>query len=91
MFDHARGKCDARARAGERAEGLLHLLPAVGGPVALGLVSLWGRVVENVDGWRAEFAYPYDLTLVGGDDALARDLRRRYLVDVGLATTLRAA
>ena len=57
---------------------------AVPGPVALGRVSLWGRVIENVDGWRAQFAYPYDLLLVGGDPAAARALARRYAVDVSL-------
>jgi hypothetical protein len=29
----------------------------------LGLVSLWGAVFEGVDGWRARFAYPYELWL----------------------------
>lgn len=30
---------------------------------AVGRVSLWGRVVECELGWRAQFAYPYDLTV----------------------------
>jgi hypothetical protein len=31
----------------------------------LGVVSLWGAVFEGVDGWRARFAYPYELWLPG--------------------------
>jgi hypothetical protein len=72
----------------ERAllDRLLAFLPGPGRlSLAIGRVSLWGRVVENVDGWRAEFAYPYDLVLVGGDEETARALRRRYQVDVTLA------
>jgi len=72
------------------AEALLRQLlpvgPAVGRlPAAIGRVSLWGRVIENSGGWRAEYAYPYDLLLFGGDAALAADLRGRYAVDVELA------
>jgi hypothetical protein len=51
-------------------------------PLALGRVSLWGRVIENIDGFRAQYAYPYDLELVGGDEQLAGALRARYAVDV---------
>jgi hypothetical protein len=39
----------------------------------------------RVDGWRAQFAYPYDVVLFGGDEKTARELRRRYAVDVALA------
>jgi hypothetical protein len=52
--------------------------------IALGRVSLWGRVIENVQGWRAQYAYPYDVTLIAGDADAARGLRRRYAVDVSL-------
>jgi hypothetical protein len=55
-------------------------------PAAIGRVSLWGRVIENTGGWRAQFAYPYDLTLYRGNDRIARELRERYAVDVALAT-----
>jgi hypothetical protein len=41
-------------------------------------------VVENVDGWRAEYAYPYDVVVRRGDEATAAALRRAYLVDVAL-------
>ena len=67
------------------AESLLRELPLpVAGTITLGRVSLWSRVIQNVDGWRAQFAYPYDVELVGGDPATARGLRRRYAVDVSL-------
>jgi hypothetical protein len=55
-------------------------------PAALGRVSLWGRVMENTGGWRGQFAYPYDLLLFGGDEALAAQLRGEYAVDVALAS-----
>ena len=51
---------------------------------AIGRVSLWGRVIENTGGWRAEFAYPYDVVVCGGNRSLAAQLRARYLVDVSL-------
>ena len=54
-------------------------------PAALGRVSLWGRVFENTAGWRAQYAYPYDLVLFGADEAIAADLRGVYSVDVALA------
>jgi hypothetical protein len=56
--------------------------PPPGRPIALGSVSLWGRILARERGFRAQFAYPYELFLVGGDDRLARDLRRLYAVDV---------
>jgi hypothetical protein len=59
--------------------------PRLGRPVALGRVSLWGRVLEREHGFRAQYAYPYDLFVIGGDDAIAAGLRRRYAVDVTLA------
>jgi hypothetical protein len=73
-------------RTRELAESLLRELPLpVAGAIALGRVSLWGRVIENVNGWRAQFAYPYEVLLFGGDAATARELRQRYAVDVALA------
>jgi hypothetical protein len=53
-----------------------------GRPIALGRVSLWGRVLERDKGFRAQYAYPYDLFLLGADEVLAHELRRRYAVDV---------
>jgi hypothetical protein len=37
----------------------------------LGLVSLWGAVFEGVYGWRAKFAYPYELWLPGAAGEVA--------------------
>jgi hypothetical protein len=58
---------------------------APGRPIALGQVSLWGRVLVRENGFRAQYAYPYELFLIGGDPAIARDLRDRYAVDVWAA------
>jgi len=33
-------------------------------PAVLGTVALWGRIVEHLHGFRAEFAYPQRLRLV---------------------------
>jgi hypothetical protein len=59
-------------------------LPPVrqGRPIALGSVSLWGRILVREQGFRAQYAYPYELFLIGGDDDIARELRDRYAVDV---------
>jgi hypothetical protein len=51
---------------------------------ALGRVSLWGRIVEGERGWRAEYAYPYDVA-VFADDRVAAELRDLYAVDVTVA------
>jgi hypothetical protein len=53
--------------------------------IALGRVSLWGRVLETEQGYRGELAYPYDLVLLGGTDELARRIRSAYAVDVECA------
>jgi hypothetical protein len=50
--------------------------------IAFGRASGWGRAVSHTRGWRSEFAYPYDLQLLAGDNALARVLAGRYGVDV---------
>jgi hypothetical protein len=53
-----------------------------GRPIALGSVSLWGRILVREKGFRAQYAYPYELFLIGGDHRIARALRHRYAVDV---------
>ena len=70
-------------RSRELAERLLAdvRLPAPR-PLALGRVSLWGRVIENTDGWRAQFAHPYELFVLGGGRGTVRALRDAYTVDV---------
>jgi hypothetical protein len=86
--DHGCGIYALRRKA--RAEALVsELFENAGGvhaPVALGRVSLWGRVIENTDGWRGQYAYPYDLTLFGGTEELRRRLAATYAVDVSLAS-----
>jgi len=51
-----------------------------------GIVSLWGHVVEHEHGFRAEFAYPYDITVpptaADNTQLLSQMLRRTYIVDV---------
>jgi hypothetical protein len=56
--------------------------PRRGRPIALGSVSLWGRILERERGYRAQYAYPYELFLLNADDGIAHDLRRLYAVDV---------
>jgi hypothetical protein len=58
------------------------LPPRQGRPIALGSVSLWGRILAREKGFRAQYAYPYELFLIGGDDRIASELRDRYAVDV---------
>lgn len=48
----------------------------------LGTVSLWGRVIETENGYRAQYAYPSELWLL--DDSL-EDLGRVYEVPVRMA------
>jgi hypothetical protein len=49
--------------------------------IVVGVVSGWGRAVAHAHGWRSQFAYPYDLYLLEGDPALARELSDRYAVE----------
>jgi hypothetical protein len=49
--------------------------------IAVGVVSGWGRAVAHAHGWRSQFAYPYDLYLLRGDDALALELSGLYAVE----------
>jgi len=49
---------------------------------AMGQVKLWGHVIVHDSGYRAQYAYPYELTLFGGDERVAQSLRSRYAVDV---------
>jgi hypothetical protein len=49
--------------------------------IVVGRVSGWGRAIAHARGWRAQFAYPYDMYLIRGDRALARTLAGRYAVE----------
>jgi hypothetical protein len=51
------------ARAVEEAAFHAELPSRARQPLAIGLVALWGRVVEGEAGWRAEAAYPQSLHL----------------------------
>ncbi len=39
-------------------------------PSAYGTVALWGRVIEHENGWRAEYAYPLEISLRCADCGL---------------------
>jgi hypothetical protein len=68
-----------RELAVEWAEWARSALPYA---IVLGRVSLWGRVLPHLSGYRAERAYPYELELGDLVPGLARALRERYCVDV---------
>lgn len=58
--------CGIHASA-QRAELLGYgLCLAPGVPLVLGRVALWGAVTSDEHGWRGEFAYPVELSLVLG-------------------------
>jgi len=69
----ARGEADFLAR--EKTGAAL---------LAVGRASLWGRIIETERGYRAQYAYPYDLELLGGSADIAGELRASYAVDVSL-------
>jgi hypothetical protein len=54
---------------------------------ARGRASLWGRVIEHELGWRAQYAYPYDM-IVHAEPEVAEAIRTAYLVDVKEAAPL---
>lgn len=47
--------------------------------LAIGRVSLWGRVIVGTHGWRAQFAYPYD---VWAPKYAQDSIRSKYKIDV---------
>jgi hypothetical protein len=75
--------CDCGIYAFKSPAAALHLARQIMplSPAAVGQVSLWGRVVETELGYRAQYAYIYDLTLLGGSDAEADAIRNGYAVD----------
>jgi hypothetical protein len=70
-----------QAPGGFRLFGLRHQAVLA---VAVGRVSAWGHIVCHAHGWRAQYAYPYDISVATGDPGLVRGLADRYAVDVGL-------
>lgn len=55
-----------------------------GAPIAFGQVQMWGHWYEHAKGYRAQYARPYDVEVVGGDEATAHELRDFYNCDVRL-------
>lgn len=45
-----------------------------------GQVSLWGRVIEHERGYRAQYAYPYEIFVPSS--TMAKHLTNKYAVDV---------
>lgn len=75
--------CDCGIYALKSQAAALHLAQiSQAALVAVGRVSLWGRIVETEHGYRGQYAYIYDLSLLGGSDVEAHELRSRYAVDV---------
>ena len=52
-----------------------------GRALALGGVSLWGRIIEQELGWRAQFAYPLEVELYGASEKAAVDLGAAYGIE----------
>lgn len=60
-------------------DALNEVLAGYGGPgKAFGRVQLWGRYREFERGYRAQYAYPMDVTIIDGDPALAEQLAQDY-------------
>lgn len=57
--------------------------------LAIGRVRLWGRVIEQEEGWRAQYAYP-DFIWVA-DSRAQGPLRRRWATDIGVVVPPRGA
>lgn len=78
-------------RADERAYAEALAYADSGTPIVLGRVRLWGRLVEAEHGWRAQYAYPADLTVFGADEETAPALEAAYGVRAAAAPWRRAA
>lgn len=83
-FDHECGVWALSDRTAARRRMVAFMQSQGGDPVgwAFGQVSLWGRVIEHAEGYRAEFAYPLALTVECPDERVAAMLRGLYAVDV---------
>jgi hypothetical protein len=79
-------ECGAWAfRSAARANEVVTAYAEAGTALAVGRVWLWGRIVEHDDGWRAQFAYPRDVTLHGAGVDTVDDVRAAYGIPVELA------
>jgi hypothetical protein len=82
---HASCECGVWAlRSRESAVRVALAYRHSGTAIALGGVSLWGRILELERGWRAQYAYPISLALFGGNDEIARDVGEAYRVEAGV-------
>lgn len=50
--------------------------------VAIGRISIWGRIIETERGYRAQYAYPYDVIVLGGTERKVQEIREFYAADV---------
>lgn len=53
----------------------------------IGRVSLYGETIEHENGYRAQYAYPYALMVLFGDQRIVSSLREQYQVDVRAVIT----
>jgi hypothetical protein len=76
--------CHCGFWAMEREDQLADVIASYcrGSSFAFGQVQLWGRYVRHRLGWRAQFARPYDITVVNGTEDMLRSLRDFYATDV---------
>lgn len=88
MHDAPSLQCQCGIYALKAREDALYLAGQIMAPdvAAIGRVSLWGRVVETQGGYRGQYAYVYDVVLLGGSEAEARELRAHYAVDVSVVS-----
>jgi hypothetical protein len=63
-------------------EGVRFSAPRQPEAYVIGRVSLWGRVTEHERGYRAEYAYPYELVLSPSQASFRPLLGAAYAVDV---------
>lgn len=68
-------------RAYDLAERTLLDYAQSGRVLARGRVSLWGRIIEQEHGWRAQFAYPLEIDLYGAPEEVALDLAVAYGIE----------
>ena len=82
--DHECGVWALKRPESARRRMVAYMQTQGGSPVgwAIGPVSLWGRLIEHEKGYRAQYAYPYALTLETPDENVARIIRGEYAVDV---------
>jgi hypothetical protein len=68
----------------ESAEEILQRYAHSTSVLALGRALLWGRIIEQEKGWRAQYAYPVEVVIHGGTAEMANDLVEAYGVPVSL-------